>query len=403
MNLLKSFFKQKETLLGISAAIAFQLIFVIVWLTGYDGVFERTDQFTIGIVNEDSVLGEKVTNELKENTPFQITMFEELSQAKQGLNERSINMMIHLPEKMTEKLQASEDARINYYINQSVPTITKQMMETAASKLNEQVNQQVRSMINTQMGETIPNTIAADFSGEEMEVIVEKIASQVVDLVQDNNKDIPVKANVVKTNDKEGFAITMVPLLIVLASYIGAMLISQHLQFSQAKLKSEYSRFALFIGRQIINIMVAIGISLLTVCLMYLFNIEFDHNLFLLWGFQAILMFSFLALSQVFVMLFGNLGMIFNIALTAIQLVSSGAIVPRELLSSFYQGLGAIMPATYGVNSYFSLIYGGGNFASDLKYLCIIIGSLLILSAGGQSLSYLWERVQQQKSKTIEN
>src|SRR5690625_3957170 len=120
--------------------------------------------------------------ELKENTPFQITKFEELYQAEQVLNERSINMIIHLPEKMTEHLQESEDARINYYINQSVPTITKQMMETTASKLNEQVNQQVRGMINTQMVETIPNTIAADFSGEEMEVIVEKIASQVVDL-----------------------------------------------------------------------------------------------------------------------------------------------------------------------------------------------------------------------------
>src|SRR5690625_1601413 len=325
--------------------------------------------------------------ELKENTPFQITKFEELYQAEQVLNERSINMIIHLPEKMTEHLQESEDARINYYINQSVPTITKQMMETAASKLNEQVNQQVRGMINTQMAETIPNIIAADFPSEEMEVMVVEIANQVVELVQENTRITPVQANVIKMNDKEGFAITMVPLLIVLASYIGAMLISQHLQFSQAKLKSEYSRIALFIGRQFINIIVAIAISLLTVCLMYLFNIEFDHNLFLLWGFQAILMFSFLALSQVFVMLFGNLGMIFNIALTAIQLVSSGAIVPRELLSSFYQGLGAIMPATYGVNSYFSLIYGGGNFASDLKYLCIIIGSLLILSAGGQSLS----------------
>src|SRR5699024_483190 len=106
---------------------------------------------------------------------------------------------------------------------------------------------------------------------------------------------------------------------------------------------------------------------------------------FVFWGFQAMLMFSFLALSQVFVMLFGNLGMIFNIALTAIQLVSSGAIVPRELLSSFYQGLGSIMPATYGVNSYFSFIYGGGHFASDIIHLSIIIGSLLVIALISQT------------------
>src|SRR5690625_7970374 len=105
-------------------------------------------------------------------------------------------------------------------------------------------------MINTQMVETIPNIIAAHFPSDEMEVMVEEIASQVVELVQENTKITPVQANVIKTNDKEGFAVTMVPLLIVLASYIGAMLISQHLQLSEAKLKSEYNRSALFIGRQ---------------------------------------------------------------------------------------------------------------------------------------------------------
>src|SRR5699024_9572316 len=401
MKLLKSFFKQRETLLGISAAIAFQLIFVIVWLTGYDGVYDRTDQFTIGIINEDSVLGEKITNELKENTPFQVTMFEELPQAKQELNERSINMLIRLPDKMTEQLQANENARIDYYINQSVPTLTKQMMETAANKLNAQVNQQIRETINTQLVETIPQMITAESPSEEMEVMVEEVASQVVELVQENTKITPMQANVMKTNDKAGFSITMVPLLIVLASYIGAMLISQHLQFSETKLRIEYNRSALFIGRQIINIIVAIAISLLTVSLMYLFNIKIGHNLFVFWGFQAMLMFSFLALSQVFVMLFGNIGMIFNIALTATQLVSSGAIVPRELLSSFYQGLGNILPATYGVNSYFSLIYGGGNLASDMTYLAIIIGSLLIIGVGGQTAFYLWEKLKRQKSSSI--
>lgn len=400
VNLLKSFFKQRETLLGISAAIAFQLIFVIVWLTGYDGVYERTDQFTIGIVNDDSVLGEKITSELKGNNLFQVTMFEELPRAKQELNERNINMLIHLPNKMAERLQANENAHIDYYINQSVPTLTKQMMETVANKLNEQVNQQVSETINTQLATTIPQMIAAKSTNEE---IVEKVASQAVKMMQENSHITPVKENVIKTNDKEGFVFTMVPLLIVLASYIGAMLISQHLQLSEAKLKSEYTRSSLFIGRQIINILVAISISLLTICLMYLFNIEIDYHFLVLWGFQSILMFSFLALSQVFVMLFGNLGMIFNIALTATQLVSSGAIVPRELLSSFYQGLGSILPATYGVNSYFSLIYGGGNLASDMKYLLIIIASLLIIAVGGQTVSYLWERLQPQKSSAVKN
>src|SRR5690625_2913168 len=137
--------------------------------------------------------------------------------------------------------------------------------------------------------------IAAESANEE---IVEQVAGQTVSIMQEYIQKFPVKENLIKTNDKDGFVYTMVPLLIVLASYIGAMLISQHLQLSEVKLKREYSRTALFIGRQIINILVAISISLLTVCLMYLFNIEIDYNFFALWGLQAVLMFSFLALSQ---------------------------------------------------------------------------------------------------------
>lgn len=73
-----------------------------------------------------------------------------------------------------------------------------------------------------------------------------------------------------------------------------------------------------------------------------------------------------------------------EVASQTIELVSSGAIVPRELLSSFYQGLGNLLPAIYGVNSYFSFIYGGGNLTSDMTYLSIIIGSLLLIAVGGQ-------------------
>lgn len=393
MKVFKDFFKQKETLLGISAAIAFQLIFVTVWLTGYDGVDERTDQFTIGIVNEDTVLGEKIADELEDKAPFHVTRYEGLSQAKETLDEKRMNMLIHLPANMTEKLQADDQTRIDYYINQSVPTLTKQMMETAANQLNEQVNHQVRETTRAQLIETIPQTISAESPNEEVEAIVEQAAKQAIQFMQESTPMTPMQANVIKTNDKQGFSVTMVPLLIVLASYIGAMLISQHLQFSEAKLKNKYNRSLLFIGRQIINILMAVLISLLTVCLMYLFHIEMNHSFLILWGFQSILLFSFLALSQVFVMWFGNLGMIFNIALTATQLVSSGAIVPRELLSAFYQNLGHILPATYGVSGYFSLIYGGGNLSADVKYLCLLIAALLVVAVIGQFLFYVLNKL----------
>src|SRR5690625_6736877 len=97
--------------------------------------------------------------------------------------------------------------------------------------------------------------IAAESANEE---IVEQVAGQTVRMMQEYTRKNPVKENLIKRNDKAGFVYTMVPLLIVLASYIGAILVIQHLQLSEVKLKKEYIRTSLFIGRQIINILVAI-------------------------------------------------------------------------------------------------------------------------------------------------
>src|SRR5699024_12551201 len=105
--------------------------------------------------------------------------------------------------------------------------LTKEMIETAANKLNEKMNHEVRETVDTQLREIIPQMIVDESPNDWMEIVVEEIASQTVELVQENTKVTPMPANVIKTNNKEGFAITMVPLLIVLATYIDAMLICQ--------------------------------------------------------------------------------------------------------------------------------------------------------------------------------
>lgn len=56
------------------------------------------------------------------------------------------------------------------------------------------------------------------------------------------------------------------------------------------------------------------------------------------------------------------------------------------------------MLATYGVNSYLSLIYGGGDLASDLKHLGIIIGVLLVIAIAVQIVFSVWDRFKLQKN-----
>lgn len=378
MKTLKAFFQRKETYLGIAVAIAFQVIFFSVWLTAYDGVTERTSELKIGVVNEDETYGKMITQLMEQNAPFTVSTIENLETAKKELDEREWHMIVHIPEAFSIDVQSGE-AELSYLINQSNPTLSKQIMETAASSITHELNLNIYQLSQQEIAQNVPPVIAAETPNPEFAA---QLAEKVIEVVQTKSHVESVKASIIKTNDVEGFAATMIPLMVVLASYIGAMIMSQQLQFATSTLKQHFDKWAIFFSRQIINIGVAIGLSVITLMIMLLFNIQLDSGLFVAWLFQSLLFFSFLSLTQLFVILFGNPGMIFNIALTATQLVSAGAIVPREMLSSFYKKLGDILPATYGTNGYFSLIYGGGHLNSDFMNLLLITGITLLIAGG---------------------
>ena len=59
------------------------------------------------------------------------------------------------------------------------------------------------------------------------------------------------------------------------------------------------------------------------------FNIDSQESLLSIYLFQSVMYLAFLSLAQVFVIAFGNMGMIFNICALSLQLVTSGVLVPK--------------------------------------------------------------------------
>lgn len=394
MKSLQAFFKKKETYLGIIAALAFQMIFFSVWLTAYDGVMDRTDQLKVAVINEDQAIGEQISDMIEKEAPFDITQVHDFKKVQKEMDQREWNMVIHIPDTFSRTIQNKEQTTIHYYINQSNPTLSKQMMETAATTMTKTINDEVFVQIQKEMADDLPKAVAAESPDAE---VAEQMAGVIIKEIQDISNVNIVHPSITKTNDVEGFKTAMIPLMVVLASFIGAMILSQQLQFASASLKHTFNKWSLFLSRQIINLSVALSLSIITLIIMKLFNISIESSVGKAWLFQSILFFSFLTLSQIFVILFGNPGMVFNIALVAIQLASSGALVPRELLSSFYQKVGDVLPATYGVNGYFSLIYGGGDLRSDSTYLLMIIGITLLIAVLGVAISSLLKKSHQPK------
>ena len=352
MNALKQFLKLPGTYVGVVVALSFQLIFFCVWLTAYDGVNERADQMRIAIVNEDGNIGSKIAEGLQRNLPFQVKKERSMEKANEKMNDHMYDMILEIPASFSKDINETGKTNLNFHINQANAVMAKQMMEGAAKQIRDNVNKEIASY--------------------KKQAIVEKLQAvgpENVEVIKGLTGD-SISFTVHKVNDAKGFSVNMVPLMIVLASFVGAMIMSMELSKVAKEVKEGWSNF---VSRQIINGTVSILLACITIGLMKGFQIEMHETVGGIWVFQAIVFFAFLSLTQMFITVFGNAGMIFNIISLSLQLVSSGVIVPHEMLSKTYQTIGELFPATYAANGYYTIIFGGVNLEKNIISLLFII------------------------------
>ncbi|MFI8709861.1 YhgE/Pip domain-containing protein [Bacillus sp. NPDC077411] len=366
MNTLKQFLKIPGTYVGGVVALAFQLIFFCVWLTAYDGVNERADQMHIAIVNQDTNMGSKVTEGLQKNLPFQVTKEKSMEEAKEEMNAHAYDMIIEIPTSFSKDVSEKGKTDLIFHINQANAMMAKQMMEGVAKQVRDNVNKE----ISNYKQQAVAGKLQAMGPGS-----VEAIKG----LTEDS-----VGFTIHKVNDAKGFSVNMVPLMIVLASFVGAMIMSMELYKVSQLVERGLGNF---FSRKLINMAVAVVLAIITIVLMKFFQIPIQEPIFTVWLFQTIVFFAFLSLTQMFLNLFGNAGMLFNILTLSLQLVSAGVMVPHVMLSHTYQTIGNLLPATYAADGYYTIIFGGENLTKNIMFLCMIIAVTQIIAVIGYKIS----------------
>lgn len=354
-NALKAFLQKTPTKIGIATAIMFQLIFSIVWMTGYDGVTDNTANLTIAVVNEDAGVGRQLAEQLVQQLPFQIVTESSLDAAKQKLEERNVQMVLHLPSALSVQLQTpGQKAELQYWINESNPALIKSMMSSVAAGVTATVNKQAiaagAQAVLTQMN------VPAAQAQSTAQALSERVTSSIQ-----------------FTNPVSGMSNQMVPMMLVLASYVGSMIMGMNLQQSSNLIGAQAGKWSKFAARAVLNSIAAVVTALVGTSLVLLLGGQSVHGFMALWGFLTLCLLAFLFFSQLFLLLLGNAGMLLNIIALSAQLVSSGAMVPRELLNGFYRGLGDYLPATYAVEGNMNLLFGGPGAAGASWSLLLIV------------------------------
>jgi len=156
--------------------------------------------------------------------------------------------------------------------------------------------------------------------------------------------------------------------MMVLSSFVGSMIMAMNLQQSSMAIQT-LSKWQKLWTRFVIHAASAIVISAIGSSLVLAFGGQSAHGFLAMWGFQAVFLMTFMFFTQMFVVLFGVGGMLFNIIGMSVQLVTSGAMVPREMLSPFYLELSRYLPATYAVEGSMNLLFGGPGVGSDVGVL----------------------------------
>ncbi|CAM3550152.1 MULTISPECIES: YhgE/Pip domain-containing protein [Saccharibacillus] len=364
----KAFFKLPTTKVGIITAVLFQLIFTVIWMTGYQGITDRIDRLNVAIVNQDEKMGATIVQNLQDNLPVGVKTGMDLAQAQDMLQKREVQMVVEIPADFSSATQTQKPAVLNYFVNESNPVMIKNMMTSVADTITAGVNKQaiaggLTAILSTQGN--LPTEAAQSAAGVMSERVVSNIES--VNVVQGMNNQ-------------------MVPMMMVLASYVGAMIMGQNFQVSSMALGARFGRWQRMAVRLIVTAAASVVVSLVGTSLVAAFGGQMEHGFLALWGFQALFLLTFMFVAQMFLFLFGMAGMLFNILVLSVQLVSSGAMMPRELLPDFYQGLGSIFPATYAVDGLMNTLFGGTGTGGDVAGLLIIFAVALVLIVGATAL-----------------
>lgn len=362
MQALQTLFKKPPVIIGIMTALMFQVIFSVIWMTAYSGVNDRTNKLTVAIVNEDGEPSQRVVDALVQSIPFQTVADLNNSEAIDKLEHHEVHMVLEIPAGFNDLLQtAGSTAQIHYTLNEANPVTIKSIMQG--------VSQSVTNTINSQASAQGIQAVltASGMPADQASAATASLTSR-------------VEGSLTSLNQVNGMNNQMVPMMMVLASYVGAMIMGMNVQGAIGMLTGLYSRLTLFGARFIINIGSALAVSLVGSSLIIALGGQFEQGFIAFWMFQALFLCTFMFFSQFFLILLGPAGSLLNIIALSLQLVSSGAMVPRELLNGFYSGLGQYLPATYAVKGILSVQLGGPGVLQASMVLVIIFVIVLALS-----------------------
>ena len=362
MNWFRTFIKNKMVAGGIFMVIFYQIIFIGLFMYGYSAVPKNVTNLDVAIVNEDEGYGKEMAQQLQSQLPFKIDAGMTLDEAQVKLDDRDIQMIVHIPKDFSEKMnEQGEQAKLDFFLNASNPAMVTSSMQSVVTQITTQINSQFTSqgIQGALQGVNVPE----DQAKQTAEAIQSKLAT-----------------NIVTTNPlPAGMHNQMAPMFLSMVSYVGAMIFSMMLVGVTNGLKDKIGRGKAFLAYQIVSAMTALVAPLIGLGIYFSIQGGYDVETFLrMWMLHSLEMLTAIEFTALPVLLFGQGGMIVNLPLLLAQTISGGVVMTRDMMPGFFKPYSYVSTLFYSSQSDFSILFGGGKLTEYVIGLaCIGVFSLL--------------------------
>lgn len=362
MNLVK-FLKSKGVIFAIILAIFYQVAMVGLYIYGYHVLPGGVDKLSINVVNQDGSQGAAILKELTTNLPFQhVATNQNLDRSKEALNDRSIQMIIVIPQNFISNL-AKRKSEFDFYINESntITTVTT-MQEVATSitgNFNKAINQQKLTGVLSSMH--VNNT--------QQQAIAEQM------------QDSVVQKNVYVNKAPQSMNYIMAPTFLSIGTYASSMVIA-------IVLMNIFLAFIPIIGKwkafRYIEVAGCVIMVLAPLCGLIMARLLISisiQKLLLLYMQQMFMQLASFQLAMVFSLLLGQNGIFINILLMLSQTIAGGGTMPLQVMPELFKAISYITPMYPNTQIDFGLMYGGPVLTFEYRILAIMVVSFLILLA----------------------
>ncbi len=357
--------KQKMVIGGIFMAVFYQIVFIVIYMSGYGAMTDNLNKLSVAIVNEDEQYGKNIADSLASQLPFKLLTDVDLANAQEELNNRKLHMIVHIPENFTEKLQAEgEQAPLDFFINQSNPAMVASSMQQVATQLTTVLNQQFavqnaeRLFVSHRMPEEQAKTLAAG--------IATKLAAEV-----DLTNPIP-----------PGMQNQVAPMFLSMVSVVGAMIFAMLGTGAARSLAPTIGKWRAFAAFHGVSAIVSVFAPAVGLSIAFGFHGYGFETFFKMWGLHSLEMFAAIEFMGIFFFLLGQAGMLVSLFFILVQSIASGIMMPQAVMPDFYRVLSYISVVFYSSQSDMSLMFGGGKSGEHVLGLVLIaVAAILINSA----------------------